>query len=159
MRKWVVISIIALVALSSGYSLADAACTKEEVVKAVDYAVGMLESKGKSAFPELQKFRFCGEEGYVFIYDLKAVCLFHPISPKLVGKDQTMIQDAKGKYLVAEMNAKAMNPGSGWVPYHWLNPKTNTVDAKCTYVKRCKMDGKDVWVAAGIYMQSLQDCK
>jgi len=159
MKRWLALSLFMAMILSAPFSVGGAACSKEDVVKAVDHAVALLESKGQAAFPELQKFRFCGEEGYVFIYNLKAVCLFHPISSKLVGKDQTMIQDAKGKYLVAEMNAKAMNPGYGWVPYHWLNPKTNTVDPKCTYVKRCKMDGKDVWVAAGVYMQSLQDCK
>jgi cytochrome c len=144
---FIAVGLVALVPLVS-----QAACTKEDAVKAADYATGLLEKKGQAAFADLQNFRFCGQEGYIFIYDMNAVCLFHPISPKLVGKDQTMIQDAKGKYLVAEMNAKAKSPGgNGWVPYHWLNPKTGGIDAKCTYVKRCKMDGKDVWVAAGIY--------
>lgn len=157
-RSFIALCIVAVV-LIGGVGKVSAACTKEEVVKAVNHAVGLLEGKGKAAFAELDKFRFCGEEGYVFIYDMKAVCLFHPISSKLVGKDQTMIQDAKGKYLVAEMLNKAKSPGYGWVPYHWLNPKTNTVDPKCTYVKKCKMDGQDVFVAAGVYGIAELDCK
>ncbi len=159
MRKVLVLYLITALLIVAGSPSANAGCTKDEVMKAVNYAADLLEKKGRAAFAELDRFRFCGEEGYVFIYDMKAVCLFHPISAILVGKDQTMIQDARGKYLVAEMNAKAKDPGSGWVPYHWLNPKTNTVDAKCTYVKRCKMDGRDVWVASGVYGIAEKDCK
>ncbi|MRR14543.1 hypothetical protein EG833_03770 [archaeon] len=159
MKRLLALSVIGAVLWAASAGPCSAACTKEEVVKAVNHAVMVLEKKGKAGFPELDKFRFCGDEGYVFIYDMNAVCLFHPISQKLVGKDQTMIQDARGKYLVAEMMSKAKNPGYGWVPYHWLNPKTNTADPKCTYVKKCKMDGKDVWVAAGVYGIPEVDCK
>ncbi|MBN2299125.1 MAG: cache domain-containing protein [Deltaproteobacteria bacterium] len=159
MRKWLVLFVAVAVLIVAGSASLNAECTKDEVMKAVNYAADLLEKEGQAAFAELDKFRFCSGEGYVFIYDMNAVCLFHPISAILVGKDQTMIQDAKGNYLVAEMNSKAKDPGHGWVLYYWLNPVTNTVDPKCTYVKRCRMDGRDVWVASGVYGISEEECK
>lgn len=159
MRKIPATIILVLLMLIAGLSQGFAACTKDEVENAVNHAADLLESKGKAAFTELDTYRFCGEEGYIFIFDMNAVCLFHPISSILVGKDQTLLQDAKGKYLVAEMLNKAKNQGYGWVPYHWLNPKSNTIDVKCTYVKRCKMDGQDVWVGSGVYGIPEAECR
>lgn len=136
-----------------------ATCTKEDVRKAVLYAADLLKAKGKAALPELEKYRFCGEEGYVFICDMDTVVLFHPVYKKLVGVNQTSIQDAKGKYFGAELKAKAQKPGEGWVAYAWPNPTTKVVENKCTYLKTTTMDGKKVMVCAGVYGISESDCK
>jgi len=128
-------------------------CSKENVVKAVNYAADLLQKKGTSAIPELEKFRFCGEEGYVWISDMDGLFLMHPISKKLVGVNQVTLQDPKGKYIIAEMIAKVKKDGHGWVGYSWVNPVTNKIAQKCSYAMGTTMDGKKVWVAAGVYSE------
>lgn len=136
-------------------------CSKEEVKKAVEYAVDLIDAKGEAAFVELEKFRFCGGEGYVWVNDFDGVVLMHPISKKLEGVNQVNIQDPTGKYFYAEFLGKVKKDGEGWVSYKWLHPKTNTLENKCSYAKaaRVAVKGKKVWCAAGVYGISEADCK
>jgi signal transduction histidine kinase len=159
--RFINIFLAGMVVMALGISpvFAGGTCTKEDVQKAVDYAAKLLATKGKAAIPELEKFRFCGEEGYVWVSDMDGLFLMHPISKKLVGVNQTTLQDPKGKYLIAEMIAKVKKDGSGWVAYSWLNPATKAIAIKCTYAKGTTMDGKKVWIAAGVYGINEAVCK
>jgi signal transduction histidine kinase len=137
-------------------------CTKEDVKKAVDYAVDLVNAKGgEAAFPELEKYRFCGEEGYIWVSDFEGLMLMHPVSKKLVGVNQAALQDPTGKYFYAEFLAKVKKDGEGWVSYQWLNPATKKLDPKCSYVKATKVsiNGKKVWCGAGIYGINQDVCK
>lgn len=141
--------------------LAADTCTKGAMQKAVEHAAGLLEAKGKSAFPELEKYRFCGQQGYVWVSDYAGITLLHPISKKLVGVNQTALQDAKGKYFYAEMIAKIKRDGQGWISYSWLNPANKAVETKCSYVKAIAkpIDGKKIWCGAGVYGIGAKDCQ
>ena len=77
----------------------------------------------------------------------------HPISKKLVGVNQTTLQDPKGKYFYAEFIGKVKKDRQGWVSYFWMNPATKAIDTKCTYVKATTMDGKKVFCGAGVWYQ------
>jgi signal transduction histidine kinase len=163
-RGWmrlIQILLVGLMVVTFGISsvFAGGSCSKEDVQKAVDYAAKLLATKGKAAIPELEKFRFCGEEGYVWVSDMDGLFLMHPISKKLVGANQTGLQDPKGKYLIAEMIAKVKRDGSGWVAYSWLNPATKVIEPKCSYAKSTTMAGQKVWVAAGVYGINEAVCK
>ncbi|HPI94365.1 MAG TPA: cache domain-containing protein [Deltaproteobacteria bacterium] len=133
-------------------------CSKAELVKAVDQAAALINAKGKSALPELKKFRFCGEEGYVFVVEMNGKNVMHPIQ-KLEGKDMSMLQGAKGEFFGAEMKAKAEKDGVGWVAYTWENQETKKIETKCSYIKTATMDGVKVFVGAGIFGVPLSDCK
>ena len=134
-------------------------CTKTDLIKAVDYAVGLINSKGKSALPELTKYRYCNGEGYIFVIEIDGKTILQPANPQLEGKDITVLQGAKGEYFGAEMKAKAQKYGEGWVSYVWENPKTKGLEIKCSFVKSATMDGKKVFVGSGIYGIPLDDCK
>jgi signal transduction histidine kinase len=155
----IIVSILIILILCVPNALAGT-CTRDDVKKAVDYAVKLLETKGKAAFPELQKFKFCGEEGYVWVGDLDGIFILHPKN-NLVGQNQMGLQDPKGKYLVAEMIVKLKKTGEGWVAYWWPNPATNKLEPKCSYVKMANatIDGKRVYVGAGVYGISEAECK
>ena len=135
-----------------------ATCTKADLIKAVDYAAVVINTKGKAALPELKKYRYCGEEGYVFVVEMSGKNVMHPIQ-KLEGKDMSMLQGAKGEYFGAEMKAKAEKNGGGWVSYTWENQATKKVDVKCTYIKTATMDGVKVFVGSGIFGVPLAECK
>lgn len=158
MRKGIIVTLTLasfILAASNSYA---GSCSKADLVKAVDHAVALINSKGKAALPELKKSRFCGEEGYVFVVQMNGINVMHPIQ-KLEGKDMSMLQGAKGEYFGAEMKAKAEKDGSGWISYTWENPNTKKIDAKCTYIKTATMDGVKVFVGTGIFGIPLNDCK
>ena len=163
-RRWmrlIQVFLAGMVVMALGISpvFAGGTCTKEDVQKAVDYAAKLLATKGKAAFADLEKFRFCGQEGYVYVSDLDGVMLMHPISKKLVNVNQASLQDPKGKYFYAEFIAKMKKDGQGWVSYTWMNPATKTLEPKCTYSKVTSMDGKKVFCGAGVYGISEEMCK
>lgn len=133
-------------------------CSKADLIKAVDHAADLINAKGKAALPELKKFRFCGEEGYVFVVEMNGKNVMHPIQ-KLEGKDMSMLQGAKGEFFGAEMKAKAEKDGVGWVAYTWENQETKKIETKCSYIKTATMDGVKVFVGAGIFGVPLSDCK
>lgn len=151
--------IVCLFFLSLTFSNAQAGtCTKDDLTKAVDHAVMLINSKGKAALTELDKFRYCGGEGYVFVVDINGTIIMNPIAPTLVGKDFTTLQGAKGEYFGAEMKGKALKQGVGWVSYTWKNPQTGALAIKCSYIKTAVMNGKKVIVGSGIYGIPASDC-
>jgi hypothetical protein len=159
MKKSRVLAIVFLVLIFIVPNSYAATCTKTDLIKAVDYAVDLINSKGKAALPELTKYRYCNGEGYVFVVEMEGKTILQPANPKLEGKDITVLQGAKGEYFGAEMKAKAQKFGVGWVSYVWENPKTKGLEIKCSYVKAATMDGKKVFVGSGIYGIIMDDCK
>jgi signal transduction histidine kinase len=134
-------------------------CTKSDLFKAVNYAVELINSKGKAALPELTKYRYCDGLGYVFVVEIEGKTILQPANPQLEGKDITVLQGAKGEYFGAEMKAKVQKSGEGWVSYVWENPKTKGLEIKCSFVKAATMEGKKVFVGSGIYGIRTEDCK
>ena len=74
---------------------------------------------------------------YVFVLNGKGVNLAHGISPALVGKDLSELQDVTGKYMVKEF-LEVKTEGS--VEYFWENPKTKEIETKSSYIVRVDYD-------------------
>ncbi|MGO9145617.1 MAG: cache domain-containing protein [Desulfomonilia bacterium] len=156
-RTLTIIGVITVILVTT--NLYAATCTKSDLIKSVDYAVGLINSKGNAALPELTKYRYCNGEGYVFVVEIDGKTILQPANPQLEGKDISVLQGAKGEYFGAEMKAKAQKYGEGWVSYVWENPKTKRLEIKCSFVKAATMDGKKVFVGSGIYGIPSDDCK
>lgn len=133
-------------------------CTKDEVEKAVKYAANLINTKGQAAVAELEAYRYCGGEGYVFITDMQGLSVMHPILHN-TGQDTTRLQGAKGEYFGMEMKVKAEQNGEGWIAYTWQNPKTKALENKCAYVKAATMGGKKVFAGSGVYGIGPELCK
>ena len=73
------------------------------------------------------------------------VNLAHGISPALVGKDLSELQDVTGKYMVKEF-LEVKTEGS--VEYFWENPKTKEIETKSSYIVRVD---DDTLVGVGAY--------
>jgi len=135
---------------------AEAAQSKEakQIMALVDKAAALVESKGKTVFPEFKKkgSEWYKGESYIFINDLKGINLMHHVSPELEGKDLIVLKDAKGKAFVREFIETAKSKGSGWVEYMWPKPGEKKPSKKISYVRGAKMpNGETVIVGAGIY--------
>jgi len=155
--RFFIVSLVTLALCSPAFAAED---RKNELQDAVDYSVKVLETQGKAGLDELKPFRFTGGEGYVYVTDMEAVVIMHPVAKELLGKNCTAIKDAKGKYFGAEMKGKAEKNGSGWTSYWWPNPKNNnTPELKCSYFKAANMGGQKVIVYAALFGVSESGCQ
>ena len=137
---------------------ADAPQSKEAkpIVALVDKAAGLIESKGKTAFPEFKKkgSEWLKGDTYIFIADMNGTTLMHPANPELETKSILDIKDANGKAFMREFIETAKTKGSGWVDYVWPKPGEKSPSKKLSYIKRAKMpNGEMVLVGAGIYVK------
>ncbi len=122
----------------------------DEAKALIEKAAAYVKANGKEkAFGEFtdRKGKFVDRDLYIFVNDLTGKTMAHGGNAKLVGKDMSNLQDAKGEYFIRKMNELAKIKGSGWVDYFWTNPVTKNIEPKSTYV--LKMD--DFYLGCGIY--------
>lgn len=114
-------------------------------------AAALLSEQGVDAararFHEQGAFRF--GEIYINVIDLNGTWIIYPPAPKNEGKSVLNVTDADGKLLVRAITQVAMDKDEGWTEYRWLNPATNRIEPKLTFVKR--VQGKDMIVYVGLY--------
>ena len=114
-------------------------------------AVTLLADEGveaaRSRFHAQGEFRF--GEIYVNVIDLNGAWVIYPPAPKNEGKSVLNVTDSDGKLLVKEIIKVAEDQGEGWVEYRWLNPASNRIEPKLTFVKR--VPGKDLIAYVGLY--------
>jgi TRAP-type uncharacterized transport system substrate-binding protein len=70
-------------------------------------------------------------------------------TPGVIEQHVIDLRDQNGQYIISDLIDRARNLGKGWYGYVWLNPKTNVVEDKWTYVER--LTGKDALVGVGFY--------
>jgi cytochrome c len=125
--------------------------SSDEAVAFVKRAVAHLKKNGKEKayadFADPQNKQFHDRDLYIFVYDLKGVCVAHGNNPKMVGKDLSQMKDANGKTIIQDFIELVNKKGTGWVEYSWPNPVTKNVELKSSYI--VKVD--DILLGAGIY--------
>ncbi|KAF0224920.1 MAG: methyl-accepting chemotaxis [Rhodospirillaceae bacterium] len=114
-------------------------------------AAALLADEGVEAarprFHAQGEFRF--GEIYVNVIDLNGAWVIYPPTPRNEGKSVLNVTDSDGKLLVREIIKVAEDQGEGWVEYRWLNPASNRIEPKLTFVKR--VAGKDLIAYVGLY--------
>lgn len=143
------LSVTVLIGLFATASLSYAS-GKDEAKAMVKKAAAYVKYAGKAkAIAEISKPKgmFDRGETYVFVYDLQGVMLAHPKDPSLIGKNLYAVPDNDGKLFRKEIVEKAKAKGSGWVDYVYLNPETNEMEHKTTYL--LKVD--DMIICCGVY--------
>jgi cytochrome c len=88
-----------------------------------------------------------GDDLYLLVYDMTGTCVGNGFQPQMIGVNRITYKDPNGVLVVQEFIKIAQTKGSGWVDYHYANPKTGKQDAKTTYVEKFG----DVLVACGVY--------
>lgn len=88
--------------------------------------------------------------GYFWIVGLDKVMRMHP---KLEGRNIDFISTLDGRILVDVMIEKALNKG-GFVNYKWLNPDTNKISEKTSYVKL--IPDLNLIIGTGFYLDELK---
>lgn len=119
---------------------------KSTVEKAVAYAKANGKEKSLAEFNN-PKGQFVKGDVYVFVWDMNATVIAHPMNPKIIGKNMLEVPDADGKLFRKEAVEVAKTRGSGWVDYKYKNPQTNKIENKTTYIKK---EG-DMIICCGAY--------
>ena len=79
-------------------------------------------------------YRYNNGVGYFWINDFTPKMIIHPIVEKLNGKYLGDYKDPNGVYLFNKMVDICKKNGSGIVKYQWLNPKTDKIEDKISFV-------------------------
>ncbi len=112
-----------------------------------------LEQAKKEAAEIISRMRYEKKE-YLWINDLQALCIMHPVKPELNGKDLSGLKDPRGVAIFAEFVAVCKSKGSGFVNYMWPKPGEKDPVPKISYVKLYEPWG---WVlGSGIYVDDVQ---
>ncbi|MCF8479637.1 MAG: cache domain-containing protein [Rhodospirillum sp.] len=127
----------------------------EEVQALVEKAHTLVVEKGiEDAKPLLHdkagEFWSADNELYAFVIDYDGNWVIYPPKPAGEGQNLINVKDVDGKALVREMIELAKTQGSGWTEYRWMNPATQKIQKKKTFVQA--VDGQPYFVAAGFYM-------
>jgi hypothetical protein len=125
--------------------------TQDEVEALTRKAATIVETQGVEAARAL--FNKDGEfkygEIYVNVIDFKGTWLIYPPRPASVGQNVINLKDADGRSLIQDIVKVAREKDEGWTEYRWINPVSNKVEPKLTYVKR--IADKDIAASIGIY--------
>src|SRR5712671_4873009 len=89
-----------------------------DLVSLVEDAARLMEQKGEQAFAELAKpdSKWLNDDYYIFVYAVDGTCLFHPVTPELIGKNVIALKDMNGKPIVrqiTDIGRKPENDASG----------------------------------------------
>jgi methyl-accepting chemotaxis protein len=124
--------------------------TPKDAQVMVEKAYTYIKANGKAeAFAAFNDVRgeFIKGELFVFAQDFLGNILAYGGDKNMVGQNLYNAKDVKGKYLGREMVDIAKKQGKGWYEYHFLNPHTNAIQPKITYIQ--KVD--DYYIACGVY--------
>ena len=156
MKKTYVVSLVlGLIGMLVGAGTS-CASGKDDAKDLVKHAAAYVKYQGKEkAITEISKPRGMFDKGelYVFAYDLQGVMVAHPKNPALIGKNLIAVPDSDGKLFRKEIVEKAKSKGSGWVDYIYLNPETNELEHKTTYLQKVG----DIILCSGAYKEYSHD--
>ena len=112
-----------------------------------------LDVAQKVAARQIEKLRYEKKE-YLWLNDLNAVCIMHPIKPELNGKDLSGLKDPNGVHIFQEFVKICKEKGGGVVNYMWPKPGEKDPIAKISYVQTFTPWG---WVVgSGIYVDDVR---
>jgi signal transduction histidine kinase len=163
MRSIKMFSVLTMVALV----FVSFACAEELTAKLcrekVNAAAELLSAEGEACFSKIAdpngSFIFGNGEGYVWIQDLNAKMILHPLKPALEGKSLMDMKDDAGNYIFVAFSAVAEENGSGWVPYVWPKAGTDVNSPKISYLKLVEKDGVQYVLGSGLYEVTPADIK
>ena len=168
--KHIIVSFLALFVFFSLIVPLSAAGENEVLSSAALKAKAMVEAAHAfirahlDDMPAVQKAlqndpRFIDRENglYIFVHcynaaKKEAICCGQGMRPELVGKNMWHLRTPSGRLLFQELTRMVERQGEGWLEYDWLNPHTNKLQTKLSYVKGIVLkDNRKAWVGCGIW--------
>jgi len=123
--------------------------TRQECQAMVEAAVTFC-SKNPAAkcFEEVNKgAQFKKGELFIFAFDFNGKSLANGGIASMIGKDMINAKSADGQPFI-QKQIELAKKGSGWLEYDWINPSTQKVQKKVSFVKKVN---NDFYVGSGIH--------
>ncbi len=133
----------------------------KKLVAFVEDAAGLLQTKGIVAFRDFAQkdSKWLSGNSYLFAYDLHGTCIFHPVTPELIGRNLINMKDLNGKPVIGEIVQIASNPKHpcGWVHYLWMEPGEIYPEYKSSYIMRVTDPAGHIFaIGSGNYKQKAE---
>lgn len=107
-----------------------------------------MKSSGKTAaaqsFTDRKNMQFRYGDLYLFVYDMKGLCVAHGGNSEYVGTNQYNLQDEDGDYYIQEMIKKAQ-AGGGWIEAKLKN------SFEVIYVEKVDLGVDSFVIGCGLY--------
>ena len=135
-------------------SIDDSALSVIKLYESQEKAGSMTTAEAQAAALKVLKGLRYGENGYVWVNDMSARMIMHPIKPELDGKDLSDMKDPNGVRLFAEFARIAKTEGQGYLAYSWPKPGVDKPVAKLSHVSAFTPWG---WVVGnGVYIDDME---
>jgi uncharacterized protein len=125
--------------------------TREQAIAMVHRSQEMFKKLGPEGTFQAVRHKAPGtidRDLYVYILDMNGVVMANGAIPTMTpGTNLYNVRDQNGKYFVREKLELCKANRPGWVDFRFLNPQTQTIDDKSSYVERMG----DYCVAVGVY--------
>ncbi len=123
--------------------------TKEECQAMVEAAVTFCsKNPADKCFDEINKSAlFKKGELFIFAFDYSGKSVANGGIPSMIGKNMSGAKSADGQMFV-QKQIEIAKKGSGWLEYDWMNPTSQKVQKKVSYVKKVN---DDFYVGSGIH--------
>jgi len=133
----------------------------KKLVAFVEDAADLIQEKGIAAFRDFARKNSTWQSGnrYLFAYNLDGTCIFHPVSPELIGRNIINMKDLNGKPVIGEIVQIASNTEHpyGWVHYLWMEPGEIYPEYKSSYIMRVTDPAGHVFaIGSGNYNQKAE---
>lgn len=121
----------------------------------VGRAATLIVERGEEAFDQLRDKTgpFVFMDTYVFVISPDGIELVNAGLPGLEGRSLIDLKDLRGKPVIREEIAAAMEEGSAWLDMYWYTPGQNTQALKRTFVRKAQFGGDTYIVGSGIYLE------
>ncbi|MBF0280432.1 MAG: cache domain-containing protein [SAR324 cluster bacterium] len=110
----------------------------KEIAALADKAIAHILKVGRNqAFQDFadRKGEFFNGEVYIVVLDMDGINTFHPVNPRLVGKNFMNFKDTDGTLFIQEITSNLKQNGVTWVEYNWVNPIKKKVAKKRALAK------------------------
>lgn len=143
-----------LVISFAGSVRADVDTFKKECQSKCQAAAAMIKAQGiATAICEINNptGRFANGEIYVYMMNMDAVMMAHPVVPSLIGKNLSslVLKDKYGKEQPMMLVNFVKKQDSGWLSYMWPKPGEEKPSEKLCYL--LKVPDSNVFLVAGFY--------
>lgn len=128
---------------------------KAFIEQVVSDAAQLIAKQGRDAFAQIRDRAgpFVFMDTYVFVDRTDGTELVNPAQPSLEGRNLMDLKDLRGRAVVREEIAAALERGSAWLEYYWYRPGDNLPARKETFVRKVETDGETFVVGSGIYVE------
>jgi cytochrome c len=123
--------------------------TRAECQTMVEAAAAFC-SKNPAAkcYEEINKgTQFKKGELFIFAFDFNGKSVANGGIASMIGKDMINAKSADGQLFI-QKQIEVAKKGSGWLEYDWINPSTQKVQKKVSFVKKIN---NDIYVGSGIH--------